>query len=85
MSFDHRERNGSRNDCVNKENLEKIHEHVLSPRRTGFIKTESICDRRICRSSRWTVAIACLFANRHLHLLAVGLIIDGQDLIGDQM
>ena len=46
MSFDHRERNGSRNDCVNKENLEKIHEHVLSRRRTSFIKTKLISGRR---------------------------------------
>ena len=29
MSFDHKERNGSRNGRVNKENLEKIHEPVL--------------------------------------------------------
>ena len=67
------------------ENLEINREPFKPSRRTVFIKTESICDRRICRSSRWTVAIACLFANRHLHLLAVGLMIDGQDLIGDQM
>ena len=49
MSFDHRERNGSRNDCVNKENLEKIHEHVLSPRRTGFIKTKLHVGRQMGR------------------------------------
>ena len=45
MSFDHGERNGSRNDCVNGENLEKIHEHVPLPRRTGFIKMNFLVGR----------------------------------------
>ena len=39
MSCDYRERNGARNGCVYKENLEIDRERFLFARRMSFIKT----------------------------------------------
>ena len=40
MTYEHKETNGARIGFVNKEYFGFDREHVLSPRRTGFIKTK---------------------------------------------
>ena len=85
MSFDHKERNGSRNDCVNKENLEKIHEHVLRREERFLKKTKLIFRRWMKRPSRSTATITRRFMNRRYRLMTVASQLKGRDAISSRV
>ena len=81
MSCEPTETNGTRKQSLNRENLSKSRGPVLR-REERFLKERNeMWAVGLERSSRWTIAIARLFANRCDPLLGVRSAMNGQDLI----